>query len=243
MPSLHIEAKPGAVAETVLLPGDPLRAKFIADRFLGKPACFNRVRNMLGFTGLYRGRPVSVMGTGMGMPSAAIYAHELISVFGVKNLLRTGTAGSMQGAVGLRDIVLAQAASTDSSFGKQFGLGGEVAAIADFGLLKKADAAAASLGLRCHVGNVLSSDVFYHFDKDNWRKWQKMGVLCVEMEAYALYLTAAHLGAAALAVLTVSDLLETGEHLSQGEKETSFEEMARLALDVAAQLPGSGGPS
>lgn len=233
MPSLHLEASVGQIAQTVLLPGDPLRAQFIADRFLTNVERFNRVRNAYGFTGLFEGRRVSALGTGMGMPSIAIYAHELISHYGAKRLVRVGTAGSMQASVGLRDIVLAQAASTDSNFGQQYGVPGQLAAVADFGLLQKAAVAAARSGARFHVGNILSSDVFYQFDKENWKKWQKMGVLAVEMEAYALYLTAAHLGASALAINTVSDSLLTGDHLSHAEKQTSFEEMARIALALA----------
>lgn len=230
MPTLHIEAKTDEIAETILLPGDPLRAKFIADHFLSDAKPFNHIRNMLGFTGFYRGKRVSVMGTGMGMPSMGIYSHELIRVFGVKNLIRIGTAGTLQENVGLREIVIAQAASTNSSFGKQFGLDGEIAAIPDFNLLSKAVKTAADKGIKYHVGNMLSSDIFYHFDKDNWKKWQKMGILCIEMEACALFLNAAHLGAAALAINTISDSLITGEQLSSEEREHAFSEMVEVAL-------------
>lgn len=235
MASLHIEAKPGEISETILLPGDPLRAKFIADHFLAEVIQFNDVRNMLGFTGFYEGKRISVMGTGMGIPSMAIYSHELITQHGVKNLIRIGTAGSMQEKVELRDLVIAQAASTDSGFGKQFGIDGTIAAIPDFNLLSKAVKAAETFGLKHHVGSMLSSDIFYNIDKDSWKKWQKMGTLCVEMEAYALFLNAAYLGAAALTMVTISDSLITGIHLSQDEKETSFTEMMKVALSVAGE--------
>lgn len=233
MPTPHIEAQNGEIAETILLPGDPLRAKFIAEHYLTDVIQFNHVRNMLGFTGFYNGKRVSVMGTGMGMPSMGIYSYELISVYGVKNLIRIGTAGSIQENVGLKDIVIAQAASTNSSYGKQFGLDGEIAAIPDFKLLLKAVQKAEALGLKYHVGNILSSDIFYHFDKDNWKKWQKMGILCLEMEAYALFLNAVNLGASALAITTISDSLITGESLSPEARQNAFTDMATVALSLA----------
>lgn len=228
----HNEANPGEIAETILLPGDPLRAKRIAETMLTDARQFNDVRNMLGFTGFWAGKRVSVMGTGMGMPSIAIYAHELITVYGVKNLIRIGSAGSLQDGVNVRDIVFAQGASTDSNFGKQFGVEGQIAALPNFNLLRKAVETAETLGLKHHVGNVLSSDVFYHFDPENWRKWQKLGILAVEMEANALYLTAAQLGANALAILTVSDSLVSGGSLSQDERQNTFAEMVKVALSV-----------
>jgi len=228
----HIEAQPGDIAESILLPGDPLRAKFIAEHFLTDVIQFNRVRNMLGFTGYYQGKRVSVMGTGMGIPSMAIYSYELISNYGVKNLIRIGTAGAMQEHLLLKDIVIAQAASTDSSFGRQYGIAGEIAAVSDFNLLYKAVKAANDQGLKYHVGNILSSDIFYHFDPDNWKKWQKLGLLCVEMEAYALLLNAVTLGASALVINTISDSLVTGEHLSSEDRESSFTEMMHLALGL-----------
>jgi purine-nucleoside phosphorylase len=233
MPTPHIEAQNGEIAETILLPGDPLRAKFIAEHYLTDVIQFNHVRNMLGFTGFYNGKRVSVMGTGMGMPSMGIYSYELISVYGGKNLIRIGTAGSIQENVGLKDIVIAQAASTNSSYGKQFGLDGEIAAIPDFKLLLKAVQKAEALGLKYHVGNILSSDIFYHFDKDNWKKWQKMGILCLEMEAYALFLNAVNLGASALAITTISDSLITGESLSPEARQNAFTDMATVALSLA----------
>ena len=230
MPTPHIEAIPGEIAETILLPGDPLRAKSIAEHYLTDICQFNQVRNMLGFTGSYQGKRVSVMGTGMGMPSIGIYSYELIRVYGAKRLIRIGTAGALQEKVKVRDIVIAQAASTDSNFGKQYGLEGEIAAIPDFGLLQKAVDQAEKSNLRYHVGGILSSDIFYHIDKENWKKWQKTGMLCVEMEAYALFLNAANLGASALAVLTISDSLVTGEQLSQEERQNSYEEVMKVAL-------------
>jgi len=233
MPTPHIEAQNGEIAETILLPGDPLRAKFIAEHYLTDVIQFNHVRNMLGFTGFYNSKRVSVMGTGMGMPSMGIYSYELISVYGGKNLIRIGTAGSIQENVGLKDIVIAQAASTNSSYGKQFGLDGEIAAIPDFKLLLKAVQKAEALGLKYHVGNILSSDIFYHFDKDNWKKWQKMGILCLEMEAYALFLNAVNLGASALAITTISDSLITGESLSPEARQNAFTDMATVALSLA----------
>ncbi len=190
MPTPHIEAKDGEIAESILLPGDPLRAKFIADNFLTDVFQFNRVRNMLGFTGYYKGKKVSVMGSGMGMPSIGIYSYELIKFYGVKKLIRVGSAGSVQEDIKIKDLVIAQAASTNSNFSKQFKLRGEISAISDYELLSKAVSRAEELNLRHHVGNIMSSDTFYDFEKGSWKKWAKMGVACLEMEAYALFLTA-----------------------------------------------------
>lgn len=226
----HIEARVGEIAETVFLPGDPLRAKAIADEYLTDVKQFNRVRNMLGFTGFFGENRVSVMGTGMGIPSMAIYSNELIRFFGAKKLIRIGTAGSLQENVRLHDVVIAQAASTNSNFVKQFGLDGDFAAVSDFNLLRKAAEKADQLGFRYHVGNVLSSDVFYHFDPNYWKKWQQMGALCIEMEAFALFANAANLGAAALAINTISDSLVTGEQLSQAERQHDFSNVMAVAL-------------
>ena len=230
MATPHIEAKPGEIAETILLPGDPLRAKSIAYQYLDEVIQFNQVRNMLGFTGYYKGKRVSVMGTGMGMPSMGIYSYELIKMFGVKTLIRIGTAGAIQERVQLHDLVIAQAASTDSNFARQYGLDGQIAAVPDFRLLQKAVQEAETQGLKFHVGTVLSSDIFYHFDLENWKKWQKTGALCVEMEAYALFQQAAYLGVSALAINTISDSLITGEQLSQEERQNSFAEIMKVAL-------------
>lgn len=232
MPTPHIEAKEGAIAESILLPGDPLRAKFIAENFLEKVERFNRVRNMLGYTGYYQGKRVSVMGTGMGMPSIGIYSYELIKFYNVKNLIRVGSAGSVQAHIHVKDIVIAQAASTNSNFSKQFDVRGELAAISDYGLMSAAARRAEELRLRYHVGNILSSDTFYDFQDESWKNWTQMGVLCLEMEAYALFLTAAALQAKALTICTISDSLLTGENLSHQDRETSFGDMIGLALDI-----------
>lgn len=237
VPTPHIAALPGEVAETVLLPGDPLRAKRIAETFLEEVHCFNEVRNMLGFTGLYRGKRVSVMGTGMGCPSMGIYAYELIHFYGVKQLLRIGTAGAIQESIGLRDLVLAEGASTNSNFPALFELPGTFAPLADFSLLSRAAACAARRNRRVSVGAVLTSDMFYGpaESAESVEKWRNMGVLAVEMETAALYATAASLGAKALSVLTVSDHLLTGESLSAEEREAGFSAMAELALSLAEE--------
>lgn len=232
MPTPHIEAKDGEIAESILLPGDPLRAKYIADNFLEDVMQFNRVRNMLGFTGFYKGKRVSVMGTGMGMPSIGIYSYELMKFYGVKKLIRVGSAGSIQPDVKIRDIVIAQAASTNSNFSKQFRVRGEISAISDYTLLSKAVARAEELNLSYHVGNIMSSDTFYDFEKGSWKKWAKMGVTCLEMEAYALFLTAMSLKASALTICTISDSLVTGESMDHKDRETALGEMISLTLDI-----------
>ncbi len=232
MATPHIEAKIGEIAETILLPGDPLRAKSIAEHYLSEVIQFNKVRNMLGYTGFYKGKRISVMGTGMGMPSMGIYSYELIQVYGVKNLIRVGTAGALQEKVELKDIVIAQAASTDSNFGKQYGLDGQIAAIPDFNLLVKAAEAAKNAQLKYHVGAILSSDIFYHFNPENWKKWQKTGALCIEMEAYALFLNATRLGASALTIVSISDSLLTGEQLSQEDRQNSYAEIMKITMDL-----------
>lgn len=232
MPTPHIAAHPGDIAETILLPGDPLRAKSIAETYFSEVVQFNSVRNMFGYTGYYQGKKVSVMGTGMGMPSMGIYSYELIKMYGVKTLIRIGTAGAIQEKVHLREIVIAQAASTDSNFAQQYGLDGQIAAVPDFSLLQKAVQEAEAQGLKFHVGTVLSSDIFYHFDPENWKKWQKTGALCVEMEAYALFQNAKHLGASALAINTISDSLITGEQLSPEERQNAFESVMKVVLGL-----------
>lgn len=232
MPTPHIEAKIGAIAETILLPGDPLRAKAIAEQYLTDPVPFNAVRNMLGYTGHYQGKRVSVMGTGMGMPSMGIYSYELIEFYGVKNLIRIGTAGALQAHLQLHEIVIAQAASTDSNFGQQFGLSGEIAAVPDFKLLLKAVQSATDAGVKFQVGPVLSSDIFYHLDPEIWKKWQKTGALCIEMEAFALFMTATRLGASALSITAISDSLVTGEKLSTSERQNSFADIMKMVLPL-----------
>jgi purine-nucleoside phosphorylase len=231
--SVHIEANKGDIAETILLPGDPLRAKWIAETFLENPVCFNKVRGMLGYTGAYNGKRISVMGTGMGVPSISIYAHELITEYDVKNLIRVGSAGSYQEHVKIRDIVLAMAASSTSGVNElRFG-GADYAPTADFGLFTKAVDIAKSKNLVLKGGNVLSSDEFYADEFESYKKWSKFGVLCVEMEAAGLYTIAAKHNANALAILTISDSLVTGERTTSKERETTFKGMVEIALELA----------
>ncbi len=236
MATPHIGAENGAFAKTVLMPGDPLRSKFIAENFLENPVLVNNVRGVQGYTGTYKGEAVSVMASGMGMPSMAIYAHELYSFFGVENIIRVGTAGGMSTKVKIRDVVLGQGACTDSNFASQYNLSGTFSPIADFGLLKTAYEIGSEMGLGMHVGNLYSTDIFYNNDETNTGKWASLGVLAVEMEAAALYTTAAKLGKKALAVCTVSDHLITGESTSAEERQTTFTDMMRLALETAIRF-------
>lgn len=231
--SVHIEAKKGEIAETILLPGDPLRAKWIAETFFENPICFNKIRNMLGYTGTYKGKNVSVMGTGMGVPSISIYTHELITEYGVKNLIRVGSAGSYQKHIKIRDIVLAMAASSNSGVNElRFG-GADYAPTANFGLFIKAIEAAKSKNIEVKAGNVFTSDEFYADDFESYKKWSKFGVLCVEMEAAGLYTVAAKHDVNALAILTISDSLVTGERTTSKERETTFKGMIEIALELA----------
>jgi len=234
--SVHIEAKVGDIAETILLPGDPLRAKFIADTYLEDVVQYNQVRGMLGFTGTYKGKRISVQGSGMGIPSFAIYANELISEYGVKNLIRVGTCGGMQESVRVRDVILAQAACTDSSMNRNTFPGFDFAPIASFGLLKEAYERAVDKGLNVHVGNILSSDIFYRDDKTVTTKLMEYGVLGVEMETTALYSLAAKFGVNALTILTVSDHLLTGEETTSAERQSTFNDMMEVALETALTL-------
>ncbi len=230
----HIEVtEAGVIAETVLLPGDPLRAKFIAETFLENPVQFNGVRNMFGYTGTYKGKKISVMGSGMGMPSIGIYSYELIHTYGVKNLIRIGSAGSFQSDVNLYDVVIGMGASTDSNFASNFELPGTYSATCSYDLLNKAVKAAEAQGTPVRVGNILSSDVFYGDNVDAWKRWQKMGVMCVEMEAAALYMNAARAGVNALCILTISDSLVTHEVTSSAERQTAFTKMMEIALELA----------
>jgi len=233
--SVHLEAKHGDIAPIVLLPGDPLRAQFIAEQFLEDAVCHNRVRNALGYTGTYRGTRVSVQSTGMGMPSAAIYVHELLAQYGVRVLVRIGTCGAIRADLRTRDIVLAQTASTDSAmFRTTFG-GATYAASADFTLLQRAHELATSRGKPVRVGGVLTSDTFYPDENvvtTWWTPWAEHAVLAAEMETAALYTLAARRGAHALSILTVSDNLVTGEQTTADERQTGFGDMALLALDV-----------
>lgn len=229
----HIKPNGVEIAETILLPGDPLRAKFIAETYLDDVVQFNSVRNMLGFTGTYKGTKVSVMGTGMGIPSIGIYSWELIHVFGVKNLIRVGTCGAIQDNMNLYDVVLAMGASTNSNFVHQFNLPGQFSNIASFSLLEKAKKAADEKGLPVHVGNVLSSDIFYNDDATAMDQWKKMGILAVEMETSALYLNAARAGVNALTIMTVSDHIYTKEVTTPEERQTAFTNMMEIALQLA----------
>ena len=230
-PTPHIGAQYGEIAETVLMAGDPLRAKFIADNFLTNPVQFNEVRGMLGYTGTYGGKRVSVMGHGMGIPSIGIYSYELYNFYGVKTIIRVGSAGSYHPDLKLGDLVIAQGACTDSNYGAQFGLPGTFAPIADFDLLRKAAAACEERGLHYMVGNILSSDVFYS-DNPQSESWRKMGVLAVEMEAAALYMNAARSGNRALVICTISDHIITGEEMSAEERRTTFTNMMEVALSL-----------
>ena len=231
--SIHIEAKKGDIAETILLPGDPLRAKWIAETYFEDAVCFNRVRNMFGYTGLYNGKRISVMGTGMGVPSISIYAHELITDYDVKNLIRVGSAGSYQKDIKLRDIVFAMAASSNSGLNQlRFG-GSDYAPTASFELFQKAVEAAKSKTIPIKAGNVFTSDEFYADDFESYKKWSKFGVLCVEMESAGLYTIAAKHNVNALSILTISDSLVTGERTSAKERETTFKDMVKIALELA----------
>ena len=231
--SIHIGAQKGDVAETILLPGDPLRAKWIAETFFENPVCFNEIRGMLGYTGTYHGKRVSVMGTGMGVPSISIYAHELITQFGVKNLIRVGSAGSYQDHIKIRDVVLAMAASSNSGVNKlKFG-GSDYAPTASFDLFQKAVETAKTKNIPIKAGNVFTSDEFYTDDFESYKKWSKFGVLCVEMETAGLYTVAAKHNVNALTICTISDSLVTGEKTTSKERETTFKEMIDIALELA----------
>lgn len=231
--SIHIGAKENDVANTVLLPGDPLRAKFIAENFLENVYCYNEVRGMYGFTGTYKGKRVSVQGTGMGLPSISIYVNELIRFYNVKNLIRVGTCGSMQKDIELRDIVIAMSACTDSSVNKLRFNGMDYAPTASFYLLKKAYEIAREKGIEPRVGSVLSSDTFYNDNPDEWKKWADYGVLAVEMESTALYTLAAKYKVNALTLLTVSDSLVTGSMTTSEERQKTFTKMVEIALESA----------
>lgn len=230
--STHIEAKPGEIAESVLLPGDPLRAKWIAETFLENPKCYNDVRGMLGYTGTFKGKPISVQGTGMGIPSALIYCHELINDYGVKNLIRVGSAGSYQMDINIRDIVIAMAASSTSGINNTRFVNCDYSPTADFDLFMKAALYARENNIPIKAGNILSSDQFYEDDFNNYKKWAEFGVLCVEMEAAGLYTIAAKFNVKALAILTISDSLVTGESTTAEEREGSFSKMIEIALNT-----------
>ena len=231
--SIHIAAKQGEIADIVLLPGDPLRAKFIAETFLEDVTCYNEVRNMLGFTGTYKGRRISVQGTGMGVPSTSIYVTELMQEYGVQKLIRVGTCGAIQEDVKVRDVILAQSATSDSRMNQVIWGGGiDFAPTADFDLLYKAYNAGKEAGLNLKVGNVFTADMFYS-DEQQYEKLAKYGVLAVEMESAALFTLAAKFGRQALSVLTVSDHIITGEATSSEERQTTFLDMMKVALEAA----------
>ena len=231
--SIHIAAKNGEIAEAILLPGDPLRAKFIAETYLENPKQYNNVRNILGFTGLYKGKPVSVQGTGMGIPSISIYIHELFRDYGVKRAIRIGTAGAIQKNIKLRDLVLAMSASTDSAVNiRRFG-GLSYAPTASWNLLKTAWDAAKAKGIEPAVGNIVCADLFYTDDPEEWKLWAKYGSLALEMESAELYTVAAKFGREALAILTISDHVATGEQTSAEERQTAFTRMMEVALETA----------
>lgn len=233
-PTPHIEAKAGDFAKTVLMPGDPLRAKYVAETFLDEPVLVNHVRGVNGFTGTYKGKRVSVMASGMGMPSIGIYSYELYHFYDVENIIRIGTAGAMQPDLALRDVVLGIGACTDSNYAKQFGLPGTYAPTASYELLEKAVSVIRDMGgIRYKIGNLLSSDAFYNDNAQTTALWQKMGVLAVEMEAAALYMNAARCGKHALAICTISDSLVTGEATTSQERQSSFGDMVKIALETA----------
>ena len=232
-PTPHNEAKNGDIAQTVLMPGDPLRAKFVAENYLQDVTCFNTVRNMLGFTGTYNGKKVSVMGGGMGIPSIGIYSYELFHFYGVEQIIRIGSAGGLSDDVRVHDLVMGMGACTDSNYASQFGLPGAFAPVADFGLLRSAVHAAESRGISYKVGNLVSSDVFYNDNFNVNEAWKKMCCLAVEMEAAGLYMNAARCGNKALCLVTVSDHIFTGESLSANERQTSFRDMMEVALEIA----------
>lgn len=233
MTTAHISAKKGDIAETILLPGDPLRAKFIADTFLEDVVQFNAVRNMFGYTGIYKGKRISVMGSGMGIPSIGIYSYELIHFYGVKNLIRVGSCGAYNEDLKLYDIIFGMGACTNSNYAHHYELPGTFSAIASWDLLYKAKQVADEKDIDVHVGNILSSDVFYNANSDAYKKWASMGVLAVEMEAYALYCNAQAAGVNALTILTVSDSLVTKLETTSAERETGFTKMMEIALELA----------
>lgn len=233
IPTPHIAAKEGDFAKTVLMPGDPLRAKYIAETFLTDAVLVNQVRGINGYTGYYNGKRVSVMASGMGMPSMGIYSYELFNFYDVDNIIRIGTAGSISPKLKIRDVVLAMGACTDSNFAAQFELPGTFAPIASYELLRKAVQVVEEMGnIGYQVGNVVSSDVFYS-DRQTTASWQKMGALAVEMESAALYMNAARAGKNALTIVTISDSLVTGEATTAEERQTSFRDMMKIALEIA----------
>jgi len=233
--SLHIGAKNGEIADTVLLPGDPLRARFIAETYFENPVCYNEVRGMYGFTGTYKGKQISVQGTGMGVPSISIYVHELLTEYDVKTVMRVGTCGSIHPDLRVRDLILAMAACSDSNINNLRFPGKNFSPIADYELLRRADELARQKGVKANVGNIFTTDSFYHDDQNYWKQWADFGILGLEMESTALYTLAAKFHARALSILTVSDDLVREEAASSEERQNSFRQMIDLALEVAVQ--------
>jgi len=231
MATPHIEAKANEFAKTVLMPGDPLRAKFIAENFLDDAKCITRVRNMFGYTGTYKGKPVSVMGSGMGIPSISIYATELYNEYGVENIIRIGSCGAVRDDIKVRDVIIGMAASTDSNVNRQRFNNMDFAACADFSLLQKVAHTAERINIPVHVGNIFTADLFYTPQPEMFKTMEKHGILAVEMEAAGLYGVAAELGKKALTVLTVSDHIKTGEQTTADERESTFKDMMELTLE------------
>lgn len=236
VPTPHISAQKGEFAKTVLMPGDPLRAKFIAETFLEKARLVNNVRGIGGYTGFYQGKEVSVMASGMGMPSMGIYSYELFHFYELDHIIRIGTAGAIRADLKLRDVVAGMGACTNSSFAKQYQLPGDYAPIASYRMLQTAVDTAKQQGIDLIVGNLYSSDTFYDEREDSLLRWQKMGVLAVEMEAAALYMNAALSGKEALAICTISDCPLTGESSTSEERQSSFTQMMEIALQTAVRL-------
>lgn len=235
-PTPHINATPSDFAKTVLMPGDPLRSKFIAENFLENARLVNNVRNVQGYTGTYKGTPVSVMASGMGMPAIGIYSYELFNFFGVDNIIRIGSTGALVPEVKIRDIVIGMGCCTNSNYARQFNLPGNYAPIANYSLLSEAIKASEKVGVNYHVGNILSSDTFYDADETVNDRWARMGVMCVEMEGAALYMNAAYAHKRALVILTVSDSLVTHEATTAEERQNSFTEMMEVALETAVAM-------
>ncbi len=235
-PTPHINAKPEDFAKTVLMPGDPKRSEFIAKTFLENARLVNDVRGVHGYTGTYKGVPVSVMASGMGMPAIGIYSYELFNFFDVENIIRVGSAGSLQPHIHVRDVVFGQGACFQGGFAQQYHLPGQIAPIADYTLLKTAIAQAEKQGVNFHVGNILSSDMFYNDDPTDTMKWARMGVMAVEMEAAALYMNAARAGKRGLCICTISDSLVTHEVTTAEERQNTFTQMMEIALDTAVEM-------
>lgn len=236
MATAHISADPGDFASTVLMPGDPLRAKLIAEKYLENAVLVNNVRGVQGYTGTYKGKRVSVMASGMGMPSMGIYSYELFKFFGVNNIIRIGSAGALNENIHVRDVVIGMGCSTDSNYAANFGLPGTLAPICSYEIMSKSVECAKEMGIIYHVGNLLSSDIFYNDDETGIDRWAKMGIMAIEMEGAALYMNAARLNKNALVICTVSNHIITGEETTAEERQNSFGEMIVLALETALKL-------